>query len=46
MQARLNEDFSGWAHYRQLFDCILDALPDARFVGDSTQTVYLSLIHI
>ena len=39
-QARLNEDFSGWAHYRQLFDCILDALPDARFVGDSTQTVY------
>lgn len=40
VQARLNEDFSGWAHYRQLFDCILGALPDARFVGDSTQTVY------
>src|SRR5690606_5970420 len=40
VQARLQEDFTGWAHYRQLFDCILDALPDARFVGDSTQTVY------
>jgi acetolactate synthase-1/2/3 large subunit len=40
VQQRLAEDFSGWAHYRQLFDCILDALPDARFVGDSTQTVY------
>jgi acetolactate synthase-1/2/3 large subunit len=40
VQQQLAEDFSGWAHYRQLFDCILEALPDARFVGDSTQTVY------
>ncbi|MGE8498225.1 MAG: 5-guanidino-2-oxopentanoate decarboxylase [Pseudomonas sp.] len=40
VQARLDEDFSGWAHYRQLFDTILDVLPEARFVGDSTQTVY------
>ncbi|WP_437880158.1 5-guanidino-2-oxopentanoate decarboxylase [Pseudomonas sp. LRF_L74] len=39
-QRQLAEDFSGWAHYRTLFDCILDVLPDARFVGDSTQTVY------
>ncbi|WP_296268518.1 5-guanidino-2-oxopentanoate decarboxylase [Pseudomonas sp. UBA6562] len=37
---QLAEDFSGWAHYRRLFDCILEVLPDARFVGDSTQTVY------
>lgn len=40
VRAQLAEDFSGWAHYRQLFDTILGALPDARFVGDSTQTVY------
>jgi acetolactate synthase-1/2/3 large subunit len=39
-QAQLAEDFSGWAHYRQLFDTLLEALPEARFVGDSTQTVY------
>ncbi|WP_339463395.1 5-guanidino-2-oxopentanoate decarboxylase [Pseudomonas sp. EA_105y_Pfl2_R69] len=40
VQAQLAEDFSGWAHYRQLFDTVLEALPEARFVGDSTQTVY------
>ncbi|WP_439861530.1 5-guanidino-2-oxopentanoate decarboxylase [Pseudomonas sp. MBLB4136] len=40
VQAQLAEDFSGWAHYRQLFDSVLQALPQARFVGDSTQTVY------
>ncbi|WP_236208828.1 5-guanidino-2-oxopentanoate decarboxylase [Pseudomonas tohonis] len=40
VRAQLAEDFSGWAHYRRLFECILDTLPDARFVGDSTQTVY------
>ncbi|WP_144937858.1 5-guanidino-2-oxopentanoate decarboxylase [Pseudomonas alabamensis] len=37
---RLAEDFTGWAHYRRLFDCLLEVLPEARFVGDSTQTVY------
>lgn len=40
VRAQLAEDFSGWAHYRTLFDKILEVLPDARFVGDSTQTVY------
>lgn len=40
VRQQLAEEFSGWAHYRQLFDCILEALPEARFVGDSTQTVY------
>ncbi|UTW08478.1 5-guanidino-2-oxopentanoate decarboxylase [Pseudomonas benzenivorans] len=40
VQAQLAEDFTGWAHYRQLFDSVLSALPEARFVGDSTQTVY------
>ncbi|WP_122689099.1 5-guanidino-2-oxopentanoate decarboxylase [Pseudomonas viridiflava] len=40
VRKQLVEDFSGWAHYRRLFDCILEVLPDARFVGDSTQTVY------
>lgn len=40
VQAQLAEDFSGWAHYRQLFDTVLQVLPDVRFVGDSTQTVY------
>ena len=40
VRQQLAEEFSGWAHYRRLFDCILEALPDARFVGDSTQTVY------
>ena len=39
-QRQLAEDFSGWAHYRKLFACILEVLPEARFVGDSTQTVY------
>ena len=39
-QAQLAEDFSGWAHYRRLFDTVLQTLPEARFVGDSTQTVY------
>ncbi|WP_048310769.1 hypothetical protein, partial [Pseudomonas aeruginosa] len=36
----LAEDFAGWSHYRQLFAAILAEWPDARFVGDSTQTVY------
>ena len=40
VQAQLAEDFAGWAHYRTLFATVLDALPAARFVGDSTQTVY------
>ncbi|SDO16801.1 5-guanidino-2-oxopentanoate decarboxylase [Pseudomonas jinjuensis] len=40
VRAQLAEDFSGWAHYRTLFDSILEVLPEARFVGDSTQTVY------
>jgi len=40
VRARLAEEFSGWAHYRQLFECMLEVLPEARFVGDSTQTVY------
>nr|MBO2509782.1 hypothetical protein [Gammaproteobacteria bacterium] len=40
VRARLAEGFAGWAHYRRLFDCILAALPEVRFVGDSTQTVY------
>lgn len=40
VRGRLAEDFTGWAHYRRLFDCILEVLPEARFVGDSTQTVY------
>jgi len=40
VREQLAQDFSGWAHYRRLFDCILEVLPDARFVGDSTQTVY------
>lgn len=40
VQRQLAEDFSGWAHYRHVFACILDVLPSARFVGDSTQTVY------
>jgi acetolactate synthase-1/2/3 large subunit len=40
VRAQLTEDFSGWAHYRALFDTVLEVLPQARFVGDSTQTVY------
>jgi acetolactate synthase-1/2/3 large subunit len=40
VQAQLAEEFSGWGHYRQLFDTVLGVLPEARFVGDSTQTVY------
>lgn len=40
VQAQLAEGFSGWMHYRALFDTVLEALPEARFVGDSTQTVY------
>lgn len=40
VQRQLAEDFSSWAHYRKLFDCVLEVLPEARFVGDSTQTVY------
>jgi acetolactate synthase-1/2/3 large subunit len=40
VQAQLAAGFSGWGHYRQLFECILSTLPEARFVGDSTQTVY------
>ncbi|MCO3354806.1 hypothetical protein FA198_16245 [Pseudomonas aeruginosa] len=40
VRQRLAEDFAGWSHYRQLFAAILAEWPDARFVGDSTQTVY------
>jgi acetolactate synthase-1/2/3 large subunit len=40
VQAQLADELSAWAHYRQLFDTLLEALPEARFVGDSTQTVY------
>jgi len=40
VQAQLAHEFTAWAHYRQLFDTVLHALPAARFVGDSTQTVY------
>nr|WP_288500459.1 5-guanidino-2-oxopentanoate decarboxylase [uncultured Pseudomonas sp.] len=40
VRQQLAADFTGWAHYRRLFDCILEVLPEARFVGDSTQTVY------
>ncbi|CAD5109643.1 5-guanidino-2-oxopentanoate decarboxylase [Zestomonas carbonaria] len=39
-RAQLAESFEGWTNYRRLFDTILQALPQARFVGDSTQTVY------
>ncbi|CAM3368347.1 hypothetical protein BZK31_21535 [Pseudomonas floridensis] len=40
VRRQLADEFGGWVHYRRLFDCILEVLPDARFVGDSTQTVY------
>ena len=40
VRAQLAEDFSGWGHYRELFATLLRAYPQARFVGDSTQTVY------
>lgn len=40
VHARLTDEFAAWGHYRQLFDGVLQTLPDARFVGDSTQTVY------
>lgn len=40
VRQQLQADFAGWAHYRQLFESILAVLPEARFVGDSTQTVY------
>ena len=40
VRAQLAEDFSGWGHYRELFATLLKAYPQARFVGDSTQTVY------
>ncbi|MCK9702324.1 5-guanidino-2-oxopentanoate decarboxylase [Pseudomonas syringae pv. syringae] len=40
VQEQLAEGFSAWAHYRKLFECVLEVLPEARFVGDSTQTVY------
>ncbi|KTT65593.1 hypothetical protein NS383_09915 [Pseudomonas oryzihabitans] len=39
-QAALIEEFAGWAHFRALFERLQAALPDARYVGDSTQTVY------
>jgi acetolactate synthase-1/2/3 large subunit len=39
-QLALKEQFVGWAHYRQLFATLLEVLPEARLVGDSTQTVY------
>ncbi|TBV03832.1 5-guanidino-2-oxopentanoate decarboxylase [Phytopseudomonas dryadis] len=37
---RLAEGFADWGHYRALFERVLQVLPEARFVGDSTQTVY------
>ncbi|MCO8162983.1 5-guanidino-2-oxopentanoate decarboxylase [Pseudomonas sp. 21LCFQ010] len=40
VRGQLAEGFSGWAHYLRLFDAVLEVLPEARFVGDSTQTVY------
>ncbi len=40
VRAQLADGFSGWAHYRELFDTVLGVLPATRFVGDSTQTVY------
>ncbi|KTT11205.1 hypothetical protein NS2R_15755 [Pseudomonas oryzihabitans] len=40
VQAALTEQFAGWAHFRALFERLQAALPDARYVGDSTQTVY------
>jgi acetolactate synthase-1/2/3 large subunit len=40
VRGQLAEDFSGWAHYRALFATLLRVHPQARFVGDSTQTVY------
>jgi acetolactate synthase-1/2/3 large subunit len=39
-QVELAAGFADWAHYRQLFDTVLEVLPESRFVGDSTQTVY------
>lgn len=33
-------ELSGWNHFREFFNAILEALPTARFVGDSTQPVY------
>lgn len=40
VRAQLADGFIGWAHYRKLFATVLSVLPQARFVGDSTQTVY------
>lgn len=39
-QLALAAEFAGWAHFRQLFNALHAALPEARYVGDSTQTVY------
>lgn len=39
-QAALAEELAGWAHFRALFERLQAALPDARYVGDSTQPVY------
>jgi len=39
-QAALAVELAGWTHFRSLFDRLRSALPDARYVGDSTQTVY------
>lgn len=40
VRERLSGEFSGWTNFRKFFDAILEALPTARFVGDSTQPVY------
>jgi acetolactate synthase-1/2/3 large subunit len=34
------QELQGWRDYARLFDTLTDALPEARYVGDSTQTVY------
>lgn len=39
-QAGLARELASWTHFRQLFERLQRALPDARYVGDSTQTVY------
>lgn len=40
VRAKLEQELSGWSDFQRLFDTLGRALPDARYVGDSTQTVY------
>lgn len=40
VRRELDAEQQSWSNYRQLFDTVLEVLPSARFVGDSTQTVY------